>query len=379
MNSQEAWQRFVEADALPQRTESIRTLHRYFCGHKDQISQQLTELMDSFCQYLADQQADGSIGKCVSIHLSLLRTRLLEGHLEYMLEGFDLVSMGRIALTPFRYQADWIYDLLHTWFQDCDAQRRKYAGQIQLPLLEGWMREQVLIFHEYMVHAMRYAMERVSELPSFCNLKKEASFDVRVGEFRDAKQTESVYRINEIQRLSVSCKGWLESLIEQGYIYEHIQGVDISYGNYAEINLNYARLEEVNFSGCIVQNSYLLGTRFQQCDCRQADFRGSAMIDADFRDCNLEEAWFDGIYAVRDLMNEAQGLIFGVHGLCFQRANLTNASFRHAQVAGDFTYAVLDGVDFTGADLTGSYMLKRDEQRVALTEEQRRSICWLEE
>ncbi|RRJ61876.1 pentapeptide repeat-containing protein [Paenibacillus oralis] len=379
MNSQEAWERFVEVDALPQRTESIRALHDYFCEHKDQIAQQLTECFDSFCQHIAEQQTAGSIGKCASIHLSLLRTRLPEGHLEYMFEAFDSSTADQIKITPFRYRADWIYEFLNTWSQYCEEQRRKYAMQIPIPLLEAWMHEQIPLFHEYMTHAMRYAMERVSELSSFCNLQKEVSFEVRGGEFRDSMQTESVYRINEVQRLSVSCKGWLESLIEQGYIYEHIQGVDVSGGNFAGINLNYARLEQVNFRDCIVHNSYLLGTQFQQCDCRGADFRGSVMMDADFRDCDLEEAWFDQIYAVQDLMNEARGVIFGVHGVCFQRANLTNASFRDAQVAGDFTYAALDGVDFTGADLAGSRMLRRDAERVALSEEQRSSICWVEE
>ncbi|WP_339291694.1 pentapeptide repeat-containing protein [Paenibacillus sp. FSL W8-0187] len=378
MNSQETWKRFVEMDAIPRRAESIQALHNYFCEHKDQIAQPLTELFDSFCRHIVDQQLEGSRRKCASIQLSLLRTRLQEDHLEYMFEAFDLSSVDQIEMTSFRYRADWIYHFWDVWYQYCDEQRRKYAQHIQLPLLEAWVREQVPPFHEYMTHAVRYAMKEISVLPSFCSLQKEKSFEVRVGEFRDPKQTESVYRINEVQRLSVSCKGWLESLLEQEYIYEHIQGVDISRGNYSEINLNYARLEQVNLRDCIIQNGYLLGTRFQRCDCRQSDFRGSVMIDADFRECNLEEAWFDQTYAVRDLMNEERGAIFGIHGVCFQRANLTKASFRNAQVAGDFTYAVLDGADFTGADLTGSRMLKQDEQRVVLSEEQRSSICWLE-
>ncbi|WP_164515181.1 pentapeptide repeat-containing protein [Paenibacillus lentus] len=378
MNSQEAWERFVEVDASPRRTESIQALHNYFCEHKDQITRSVIELFDLFFQHIVEQQLEGSRGKCASIQLSLLRTRLQEGHLEYMLEAFELGLPDQVEMTPFRYHADWIYSLWDSWYQYCDEQRRKYAQHIQSPLLEAWAREQVPPFHEYMTHAVRYAMEEISVLPSFSSLQKEKKFEVRVGEYRDSEQTESVYRINEVQRLSVSCKGWLESLLEQEYIYEHIQGVDVSRGGYSKINLNYARLEQVNFRDCTIQNSYLLGTRFQRCDCRQSDFRGSVMIDADFRDCNLEEAWFDQVYAVRNLMNEERGIIFGIHGVCFQRANLTKASFRYAQVTGDFTYAVLDEVDFTGADLTGSRMLKQDEQRVILSEEQRSSICWVE-
>ncbi|MMZ57271.1 Pentapeptide repeats (8 copies) [compost metagenome] len=60
-------------------------------------------------------------------------------------------------------------------------------------------------------------------------------------------------------------------------------------------------------------------------------------------------------------------------------ANLKNASFQGARIAGDFSYAELEGIDFTGAELTGSRMLKRDIFKVSLTENQHRSITWIEE
>ncbi|MNI77546.1 Pentapeptide repeats (8 copies) [compost metagenome] len=128
-----------------------------------------------------------------------------------------------------------------------------------------------------------------------------------------------------------------------------------------------------------MQNSYLLGTRFERSKCNHVDFQHSLLIDADFRNCSLEGARFDHIFASRNLINEKNAAIFGVQGIKFQRANLTNASFLHAQVVGDFRGAILNGVDFTGADLTGSCMSKRDMSLVSLDELQRQSIEWIEE
>ncbi|WP_186438550.1 pentapeptide repeat-containing protein [Cohnella terricola] len=378
MNAREKWEHFVQVDALPHRTEQIRNLYKYFCEHKDLIAQEFVLIFDQFCQNLRRIQDAGEMQKCACIHISLLRTSMIEGQPVYMLEAFDIETLDRVKLSPFRYHAYWIFSFMNKLEDLCDADRRKYAGQIDRPMLEAWMKEQVFPFHEFMVHAVRYAMDRVVRLASFRSIEKEVLFEIRVCEYRDQNESESVYRINESKKMSVSCKGWLECLFDHDYIYEHIQDVDVSYGQYAGINLNYARLENVGLTQSNMRNSYLLGSKFEACRCDLVDFSGSTLFDADFRNCNLEQARFDHVLAQRNLMNEKRGMIFGIHGVNFQGANLTNASFRGARLAGDFLNAALNGTDFTDADLTGSYMLKRDADRVLLSGDQRQSISWVE-
>ncbi|MDR0266770.1 pentapeptide repeat-containing protein [Paenibacillus sp.] len=220
-------------------------------------------------------------------------------------------------------------------------------------------------------------MEQIQFLPSFQSIEKELIFEIRVGEYKDKEITESVFRTNELQRPSVTCKGWLEIGLKHAYMFDHISHVDISQGNYEGIQLNYTRFEQVNVSGSNFKNGLLIGSKFTDCSCGQADFHESIVFDADFRDCGLEGALFDDVIGGRDVMSEKHGTFFGLHGIRFERANLRNASFRNAQIAGDFTHAELEGTDFTGAVLAGSRMLSCDASKVSLTEEQMKSIIWV--
>lgn len=379
MNQQEVWARFIGEDAMPRRMQYVLELHRYFLGHKDEITQTFLPLFDKLCQEICDQQMSEKMQGCLGIRISLLRTSFLDGVPVYMLEAYDEQTMDTIQITPYRVQAGWIFKYMEDWRQHCELQRRKYVGKVDACGLEAWMNEQVFPFHMYMVHAVRYAMEQAVHLTSFQNMEKGPQFDIRVSEYRDSKVSESVYRMNNTMRSSITCKGWLENLLEHQYVHEHISGVDLSYGNYQGINLNYARFENVDFKNSHMQNSHLLGTKFERCSCQNVDFRHSILIDADFRHCSLEEAKFDHIHASRDLVNENHAVIFGVQGMLFQQANLTNASFRYAQVSGDFRGAILKGADFYGADLRGSCMYKRDLDLVSLDELQRQSILWVED
>ncbi|AKG33269.1 hypothetical protein VK70_00450 [Paenibacillus durus ATCC 35681] len=379
MHDTEIWNHFIEEDVMPQRNQQVKSLHNYYVRHKKQILDQLVPLFDRFCQNVQLLQQEGHLQKCACIHVSLLRTSLNEGRPVYMLEASGRDTESNVQLTPFRYDAGWIYGFADAWDQACEEKRKHYMNRIQRHSFEAWKTEQLYPFHVYMVHAVRYAMDTIRQLVSFQSIEKDSHFEVRVGEYRDHEVSESVYRVNERQRTSITCKGWLENRSDQEYIYEHIARVDLSRGHYEGIDLNYARFEEVTLTGSRFGGSRMLGTRFERCVCDQADFAESLLVDADFRDCDLTYARFDRVLGDRDMVVEAHGLVFGLNGVQFQRANLTHASFRDAKIAGDFTGSKLEETDFTGADLTGSRMLERDAFRVALTKEQRETITWVEE
>jgi hypothetical protein len=379
MHDLELWNHFIEEDVLPLRNEQIKSLHNYYVQHKKQIIAQLVPLFDQFCDKVRLQQQEGQLMKCAYLHLSLLRTSLNEGKPVYMLEASDRDTESKVQLTPFHYNASWIYGFADAWDQACEEKRRRYLNRIHRHSFEVWKARQLYPFHIYMVHAVRYAMDTIRQLVSFQSLEKDSAFEVRVGQFRDPEVSESVYRVNEKQRSSITCKGWLENKSDQEYIYEHIAKVNLSRGHFEGVDLSYARFEEVTLTGSHFGGSRMLGTRFERCVCDQADFRKSLLVDADFRDCDLTSARFDHVLGIRDLAAEAHGLVFGMNGVLFQKANLTFASFQGARIAGDFSGAQLEGTDFTGADLTGSRMLERDAASVTLTKEQRGTMIWVGE
>ncbi|MWC31386.1 pentapeptide repeat-containing protein, partial [Paenibacillus sp. MMS18-CY102] len=379
MHHLEIWHQFIETDAIPLRNEHIKALHQYYTRQKKQIADELIALADQFLLHVLDQQQQGQLKECSMIQFSFMRTSWNEGKPVFMLEAADRETMDKVQLTDFAYDAGWIYGFVDAWDSACEERRKRYMNRIDRHTFEVWKTEQLYPFNSYMVHAVRYAMDTMTQLPSFQSLVKDSYFEVRVSEYRDQEAGESVYRINNRQRTSITCRGWLESRFDQEYIYEHLAKVDLSNGQFEGIDLNYARLEEVTLTGSKLGGSKLLGTRFENCVCDQVDFKQCLLIDADFRNCDLVDARFDGAWAIRDMAVEEHGLVFGMNGVQFQRANLKGASFRHARIAADFTGADLEGADFTGADLSGSRMLEQDIFRVMMTEEQRRMVTWVKD
>lgn len=379
MNENKVWENFIKQDAIPLRNEQLDALRQYFDENKEIISLEIVQLLEEFCEEVERQQANGDIGRIGVIQFSLLRSTLMEGNPVYMLEARGMESMDKVLITPYWLNAKWNFTFMNNWIEVLELRRKTYLNQIADYSLEAWLKEQVYPFHIFMVHAIRYAIDQIESLRSFQHVAKETLFDIRVGEYMDPDTSESVYRKQDNQRSSITCRGWLENLLEHGYIYEHIAQVDISGGSYPGIHLNYARFEEVNLTGSQMQHSLLLGTRFHSCNCDKVDFQKSVLFDADFQRSSLVGARFDYVLGSRNVMSEKYGTFFGIHGVRFSGADLRQASFKGAKIAGDFTYAELDGVDFSKAELTGSRILQRDAFKVLLTEEQRQSVHWVED
>ncbi|MCM3172044.1 pentapeptide repeat-containing protein [Paenibacillus sp. MER 99-2] len=378
MHQMELWQQFLEQEALPLRNAQVHKLHEFYIANRSEIVQGFVPLFGTLCEQILLQQEHGELQSCSTIHVSLMRTRLIQGDPAYMLHASDRRQESEVPVSGFLYDASWIYSFMDQWIEECEDGRRRYMNRIDQAALESWQAGQLYPFHIYMVLAVRHAMDTIRTMDSFEAIRKEVHFEVRVGEYQDHEVTESVYRFNGLQRSSIACKGWLESRLPNEYIYEHIADVNLCNGNYAELDFNHARFEEVDLSGSSFEGASLLGTRFERCQCTQSNYGQTLLLDTDFRDCNLTGANFDGAWSERDTFIETHGLIYGIHGLRFQGANLSHATFRYARIAGDFTGAELEQVNFTGADLSGSRMLAQDRFRVELTSEQRASVEWVE-
>ncbi|MBR2564930.1 MAG: pentapeptide repeat-containing protein [Paenibacillus sp.] len=377
MHQMELWQQFLEQEVLPLRNSKIQELNAYYIRHRQEIVQGIVSLFDAFCEQVRLQQELGDLQACSTIHVSLMRTRLNQGDPVYMIHASDLHREGEVSARGIIYDASWIYRYMEQWFEECENSRKRYMNRIDQAALHAWQAGQLYPFHIYMVHAVRLAMDDIRKLDSFQNVDKYIEFEVRVGEYQDHEVTESVYRMSGKQRSSITCRGWLESKLPSEYIYEHIKGVDLSQGEYEELDFNYARFEEVKLSRSHMAETSLLGTRFMGCKCDHVNFAKTLLYDADFRECDLRAARFDGALGGRNTFAETYSLFYGMNGVQFQGANLSHASFRYAKIAGDFIGAHLDNVDFTGADLAGSRMLKQDRFRVQLTAEQRTAIEWV--
>lgn len=372
------WDAFLTEYVLPFRAKQIQVLHDNYIHQKDRIQADIVQIMDALCQEAIKRQNAGGMKACTLIRVSLLRTSMIDGKLRYVFEAADQegAENNEFNMTAFHYEADWIFACYQEWLTFCHNKLKEYMGRIAPWSFDSWKNEHFQSFHDYMVHAMRYAIDAITGIVSFKELVKTDVFEIVVGEYGDPLLGESVYYCNLEQKEVEDCKRWLEKGLSYEYIHGHLLGLDLSEGNYQGIHFNYMRSEEINWTGSCFRQSFMIGSKFERCLCPKVDFSDSVMFDADFRGCDLEAARFDRIGAEKNLMNVEFGMIFGIYGVQFQQANLRNVSFRYAGIAGDFRGANLAGVDFTGANLSGSSILKQDRHLLKLTHAQEQMVQW---
>lgn len=376
MERQEAWEHFLNTTVLPSRLEQVTALHHYYRQTKDQIADGIVRVIEEVVQDAAHRQASGTLQACIQIRFSLLRTSLMEGIFEYVIEAVDASSSEIYQRTEFKYIADWVYPFFAQWNQHCLTRLKMYMGVLKPWFYELWQSKQLFAFQAYVVHAIRYAVLQLHKRPSFQLLELGEEFEIIVGEYGDVLLGESVFYCNAIQRTEESVHKWLNARLPHGYVYEHLENLDLSGMDYGGINMNYSRLQRLNLTSVHWSYASLIGSRFDRCKAVGADFTGSLLFDADFAHSLLIEAKFDEVVAPLDSVNEEDAVFFGIYPISFIYADLTNASFQDACIAADFRGAKLDGVNFRGADLSGSLMLREDEMRVNLTLEQRQTIKW---
>ncbi|MNJ42079.1 Pentapeptide repeats (8 copies) [compost metagenome] len=374
------WDDFIDGYVVPVRTTQIQALHSDYIQQKESIAAGIVRIVDEVCIDAVYRQSQGEMGACAFIRISWLRTPMLYGKMTYVMEALDeeaVQGYPPFTLTSFNYEATWIVHHLAPWVSTCHGELIRHRGGIAPSSWESWIRQGMAPFQEYMVHAVRYAINRIQKLVSYQTLLKAETFEMVVGEYGDATLGESVYLNKKQQKSDEGTQKLMQSRVSKPKMYSHLTYVDLSAGSYGARRWNYLRAEQVNFSHSNMRESVLIGIKFEQCNCQGCDFSGSTMYDADFRDSDLSGACLDHIIGERDQMNATKSKMLGLYGMQFQGANLSGASFREARVAGDFRYAHLEGVDFTGADLTGSTMLVQDGVQLHLSEDQMFQVTWL--
>lgn len=376
MERHEAWTHFLNTTILPSRLEQVTALHQYYRDTKETIADGILSLLDEVCQEAIYRQENNILQACTLIRFSLLRTSLIEGTLEYVVEALDQSSSASYRITRFKYNAAWLYPYYEGWNQYCHSELKKYMGVLKPWFYELWQSKELFSFQTYVIHAIRHAALKLEKLPSFQALKTGEEFEVIVGEYGDAMLGESVYYCNSHQRSEQSLYEWLDEELPHGYVHEHLENFDLSDKECGGINMNYTRLHQVNLSFATWSYASLIGSRFNHCEAVGIDFTGSCLFDADFSHSVLTGAKFNDVIAPLDALNEEDAIYFGIYPVSFKDSDLTHASFQGAIIAADFRGAKLDGVNFQGADLTGSLMLRKDEMKVELIPAQRLVMKW---
>ncbi|MDG0873388.1 pentapeptide repeat-containing protein [Paenibacillus thiaminolyticus] len=385
MSREEALAHFRQ-QAVPLARQKV--LREFMECWKEEKTAWMSEFVHSFqelCMSIRMKQLAGEKGRIGFITYSMLRTDIAHGRASYLVQASDASWLFDFRPGEDTYDASWAFYYLDRLMDEVTRAATDYSGAVTLPQLDRIRLLEAEHFHRFVVSLIRRSLMEAAALPEFKELKKEAVFEVRVGEY--LSHSECVFRLDERERGSEEVRAWLQEKNDSAaYTYEDFYRFDLSGGDYRTLDFRYSSFRNCDLKNSRLGEGFLLGTVWNDCQLDSADFAyslvqganysGCSMKASIFRcaqgkagmpvpdwappgvegvrvtDCDLEEADFaraklDGAVFVRTCLRGANFRGASLQGVRFQKSDLTNADFREADMTDtDFSDSCLDGALF---------------------------------
>jgi uncharacterized protein YjbI with pentapeptide repeats len=364
---------YVQAKVL----EKILQAESYLWQNRDQLAAEFRESLRIICRKIKALQMDGQLDKVGFINYALLRSALLTKKPQYRIDVYN--KEWYFAPTqpecPGEYDASRIWRFLDGLEAELEEPRRLYLNQITPVYLEQVKLREAVPFNQLIISLADYALHQDAPIAELTEIFKEAEFEVRVGEYYDV--SEVVYKEDRRPKELEVIKEWLEDKHENQYIAAVLQKLDLSGGDYRELNLRRVDFGGSNLSDSKFVNSTLIKARFNNCLLNQADFSEAVIHDANFNGAELKQANLFAVQGVRGMAETMESQIYSVWGVNFRGADLTKADLRHADLRGaDFRGAQLLQTKFYGAKLDNATFDQAALSNLDLNATQIKTINW---
>lgn len=364
MKREEALQHFMDECVSVHVSRLQEKVDRQFRQEKEVLLQPIINALEQLFANSRDQQKQEKLAPVAFIHLSLLRTSLLENKCTYLLEAYGETWYYDWVECTAQYEADWLSEAMIDLQKTLERERKPYIT-IQSADVRAIIQQIVILFHQYIIQLVRYLFRYQKESVPAINFQRAACLRFRVGEYKGF--SEDVAIIDEQEREENNLLSWLEKCeTDKSYTFENFSSLPLQQKHFNQMDFSYANFNGSDLEGASLKQSVCIGTSFVDCKLANVDFSYAAIQDADFRNANLVGANFT--HAQGKTLRLSDGEVACYLGTDFRDANLENARFEFAQIT---------GANFTGANLKGATFFKRDQEKCRFSPEQIEDIQWI--
>ncbi|CAI6065105.1 hypothetical protein PAECIP112173_01948 [Paenibacillus sp. JJ-100] len=339
MNRKDSLKHFYADQVEQERVRLMDDLKRTLESRSTELTAKYMEHFTEFIKEVALAQQVGTKGKIAYIQYSMLRTEVLNGAMNVLVEACD--SSWLLDRSPVRtyYSAQWAYDCVERMIERLKQTLPSYQGAVTAVELEHVRLQQVALVNRYLVYFIRRCGYLLEDLELHLHMQLEQNFEIRLGEYLDA--SECVFRLDRRERSIEEIGEELEESNGIAVMYAHFQGLSMAEMECSDLDFRFSRFEHVDLKWTDFQRCMLVGTRWRNCEMDGVNFSDSLIHGADFSGCSLQGAVFRGV--VGD-MGQPEGLVQGpgYDAVNFKNSNLEGADFRGAN---------LRGANFSGANL----------------------------
>ncbi len=301
--------------------ELATELDGYVKNHFEELVEKFVKCFSDYCDQIAEMQKQGKKGNIAYIHFSVLRTNILLKKHELRIDAYDENWYLDSVECAYNYPVEEIYSYLEKYSEAVMDLWQKSQGINDLADAYRKVFDASNIYLFYIAELIRMGMKRMSKSEAFLSLRKAECFIVGIGGYRD--RFDILYKEDHTIKDSREVKRFLQSGEQRVFSYEICEKLDLSNGNYEDMEFQYSSFAECDFS-----KSSLSKSRLIFCNLRNAVFKDAKMdkmkiFDADFAGARLENVDFSGAK---------------LKCISFEGAELKNVNFSNAIIAEDINF-----------------------------------------
>lgn len=299
----------------------VEELDCYVKEHFDELIEKFVECFKNYCARICLMQQSGEKGEIAYIHFSVLRTNILLKKHEIRIDAFDENWYMDSVECSYSYPVNEIYTYLEKYSNEVEALWNQSIGLNDFSDVYRKVFQESNYYLFFAAELIRLGMRKVIETEEYKSVKKAECFVVCIGGYMD--KFDILYKEDHTEKDSAVVKGQLQSGKQKVFSYEICEKLDLSKGNYQDLEFQYSSFDNSNLS-----NSNMTKSRFIICNFKNAILKDIRMdktkiFGTDFSGALLENVDFSGAK---------------LKSISFENAKLINVDFSKALLAEDMNF-----------------------------------------
>lgn len=288
-------------DLQKKSKELSAKLDNYIKNNLEALIEKFVVFFSSYCDQIYQMQQKGK-GEIAYIQFSVLRTNILLKRHNLRIDAYDENWYMDFKECSAIYPVEEIYIFLEEYGDVVEELRRKAEGKISLAEAQKRIFEESNIYLFYVAELIRLGMRKAIQTEAYQRVNRAPCFTVCIGGFLD--RFDILYREDTTIKESKVIRRLLQSRERLVYSHEIYENLDLSKGNYEDLefqyssfsgcNLSKSRLDKSRILFCNFQNTILKETKMEKVKIFATDFSGATLDRVSFMGSKLKNISFDG-------------------------------------------------------------------------------------
>lgn len=272
--------------------ESAARLDAYVKGNFEQLVSEFIDCFSKYCDKIYKMQQQGKKGAIAYIHFSVLRTNILLRKHEIRIDAYDENWYMDCVECSGVYKVEKIFSYLEEYENAIEELRNVSGGKVSLAEIQKRIFDECNLYILYIAELIRAGMRNAVKTEAFKSMERNRCFVVCIGGFMD--RFDILYKEDHTVKDSKEVKRFLQSKNHMLFSHAIYENLDLSKGNYEELEFQYSSFAGCDFTESSLNKSRFLFSSFKNTILKNVKMEKTKIFDTDFSGAVLECVSFTG-------------------------------------------------------------------------------------